>query len=212
MIRKANINDLQGISYVHKICFPSSYITQMSKLSRLGGNQLPLFYKEFIIDNLELFWIAEDENDGIVGFCMGYYMDNDCQIKNFMHKNRVAIAWKTLLLLLICNKYVWGKLIARIRHKPTINDWTIVNDKYEYLDNTQRGDLLSVCVLPKFRSKGYAQKLMEAYLKSMKNNGRKLCLLSVKQDNKRAIKYYERNGFELYRTRGNEGYTYIKLL
>lgn len=212
MIRQATINDLGSIVKVHINCFPCSYLAQLSKVSCLGDNQLLLFYKEFIIDNPELFWVAEDENDGIVGFCMGYYMDKDSQIKNFMHKNRVAIAWKTLFLLLACNKYVWRKMIARIKHKPTINDWTIVNNKYESLDNTQRGDLLSVCVLPKYRSTGYAQKLMEAYLKSMKNNGRKICLLSVKQDNKRAIKYYERNGFELYRTRGNEGYTYIKLL
>ena len=54
--------------------------------------------------------------------------------------------------------------------------------------------------------------MMELYLKSMKEHGRKLCLLSVKQDNSRAIHYYERNGFELYRTRGNEGYTFIKVL
>lgn len=53
---------------------------------------------------------------------------------------------------------------------------------------------------------------MESYLKALKINGRKICLLSVKQNNERAIRYYERNGFELYRTRGKEGYTFVKLL
>ena len=80
------------------------------------------------------------------------------------------------------------------------------------MKNEERGDLLSVCVLPDCRGKGYAQGMMENYLDAMKKAGRKLCLLSVKKDNERAKQYYERNGFELYRTRGNEGLTYIKLL
>jgi len=78
--------------------------------------------------------------------------------------------------------------------------------------NNYRGDLLSVCVLPESRGKGYAQGMMEAYLAVMKANGRKLCLLSVKTCNLRARRYYERNGFEIYRTRGEDGLTYMKLL
>lgn len=163
-------------------------------------------------DNPELFVVADDENSGIVGFCMGYYMDKDDQMQNFLHKNRLRILWKTFLLLLIGNKQAWNKILSRLKHKPDISDWTIVNDKYENMKNEERGDLLSVCVLPDCRGKGYAQGMMENYLDAMKKAGRKLCLLSVKKDNERAKRYYERNGFELYRTRGNEGLTYIKLL
>lgn len=212
MIRQATLQDLESIARVHKICFPESYVTQLSKFKFLGGDQLPLFYKEFLEDNPELFVVAEDPQNGIVGFCMGYYMDKDHQIPNFMHKNRLAIAWKTFLLLISGNRYTWRKLFSRLIHRPDVSDWTIVNDKYERYGNDQRGDLLSVCVLPEFRGKNYAQEMMEFYLKSMKASGRKLCLLSVKQDNSRAIAYYERNGFVLYRTRGTVGYTFIKVL
>ena len=214
MIRQATLNDLPAIACVHRVCFPDSYSSQLSLFRSPigGGNLLESFYKEYMNDNPELFVVADDENSGIVGFCMGYYMDKDDQMQNFLHKNRLRILWKTFLLLLIGNKQAWNKILSRLKHKPDISDWTIVNDKYESMKNEERGDLLSVCVLPDCRGKGYAQGMMENYLDAMKKAGRKLCLLSVKKDNERAKQYYERNGFELYRTRGNEGLTYIKLL
>lgn len=177
-----------------------------------GGNLLISFYSEYLKDNPELFWVADDEEIGIVGFCMGYYMDKDDQMQNFVKHNRFKVLWKTFLLMLSGNKQTWNKMLARFKHKPSLSDWTIVNDKYENILNNQRGDLLSVCVIPEGRGKGYAQSIMESYLDAMKTHGRKLCLLSVKTDNLRARRYYERNGFEIYRTRGEDGLTYMKLL
>lgn len=213
MIRLATIDDLPLVAKVHAICFPDSYSTQLSKWHCFDQrNLLSLFYEEFLTDNPELFVVAEDEKNGIVGFCMGYYMDKDDQIQNYMRNNRVRILWKTLLLMLTGNKQTWKKMISRFKHKPVVSDWEIINDKYEHILNNERGDLLSVCVLPDFRGKGYAQGMMDLYLSEMKKAGRKLCLLSVKTANERARHYYERNGFELYRTRGTEGLTYIKKL
>lgn len=214
MIRQATIKDLPAIAHVHRICFPDSYSSQLSRYKSAigGGNLLISFYLEYLEDNPELFVVADDEEHGVVGFCMGYYMDKDDQMQNFLCNNRIRVLWKTMLLMLVGNKPTWNKLLARFKHKPSVSDWTIVNDKYEHILNNQRGDLLSVCVLPEFRGKGYAQGMMEKYLAAMKAQGRKLCLLSVKSENLRARRYYERNGFELYRTRGEEGLTYMKLL
>lgn len=213
MIRKATTKDLLAIGKVHSICFPDSYITQLGKVcGQNDNNLLSRFYYEFMTDAPELFVVADDEENGIVGFCMGYYMDRDNQISNFIRRNRIHIAFKTALLLLCLNRQTWKKIADRLKHKPNVNDWTIVSDKYEHIGNDLRGDLLSVCVLPEFRGKGYSQKLMEVYLDSMKNNGRKICLLSVLSENKAAINYYKRNGFFLYRTRGSIGHTYMKLL
>ena len=75
---------------------------------------------------------------------MGYYMDKDDQIQNFMRNNRGKILWKTLLLLLAGNKQTWKKMISRFKHKPVVSDWEIINDKYEHLLNNERGDLLNV--------------------------------------------------------------------
>ena len=212
MIRQARIQDLPDIARVHRICFPDSYSSQLCRMDTpfFGGNLLISFYLEYFNDNPELFWVADDDEKGIVGFCMGYYMDKDDQMQNFMKHNRLRIIWKTFFLLLSFNNQAWKKIFSRIKHKPSLNDWTIVNDRYENILNDQRGDLLSVCVVPDGRGKGYAQDMMDAFLAAMKNHGRKLLLLSVKTDNIRARKYYERNGFELYRKRGEDGLTYMK--
>lgn len=212
MIRFASKTDIKSIAKIHCISFPDSFITQLSKIKWLGRNLLYDFYLTFLLKNPELFIVAEDKEYGVVGFCMGYYMDQEDLIASFLKRYRLLIMFKTLVLLLSGNKYIWIKILARFKHRPVESDWKIVNNKYESYNNSDRGDLLSVCVLPEFRGKKYAQELMESYLKALKINGRKICLLSVKQNNERAIRYYERNGFELYRTRGKEGYTFIKLL
>jgi len=143
---------------------------------------------------------------------MGYYMDNATQMQRFLHKNKFSIIWKTILLLLSANRQAWLKVISQIKHKPDVSDWKIVNTKYEHINNNKRGDLLSVCVLPEYRGKGYAQQLMESFLAAMKSSGMEICLLSVDAINTTARRYYERNGFEVYRTRGCDGLTYIKPL
>ena len=154
--------------------------------------------------------MAENEKRDVIGFCMGYYMDNDSQMQDFVKHNKIALLWKSFLLMLAGNKPTWNKMLSYLRHKPSINDWTI--EQYENILNNQRGDLLSVCVVPDERGKGYAQELMDSFLASLQSHGRLLCLLSVRAGNGRARRYYERNGFELYRTRGEDGLTYIKKL
>ena len=212
MTRKAQKEDLPQIANVHAKCFPDSYSTQLSKGCAFNNNNLlSLFYYEFYHDNPELFIVAEDNNT-IVGFCMGYYMDKDNQMENFLRHNRWRVVLKTIKLLLLGNRPTWLKVTSRLRKKTKDDIWVVVNNKYEYIGDSLRGDLLSVCVLPEFRGKGYAQDLMDSYLKSMKESGRQLCLLSVRTDNERARRYYERNGFEIYRKRGNVGLTYMKLL
>ena len=213
MVRKAKIEDLPSIACVHAKCFPDSYSTQLSKGEPFNSkNLLALFYKEFLDDNPELFVVVEDLNKSIVGFCMGYYMEKDDQMNNFIKHNRARVFYKTLKLLLSGNKPTWKKLRDRFRRKTADDMWIVVNNKYDCIKNNERGDLLSVCVLPECQGRGYAQELMNSYLSEMKKMGRKLCLLSVKKDNIRARKYYERNGFEIYRKRGNIGLTYMKLL
>ncbi len=92
--------------------------------------------------------MAGDEEKGIVGFCMGYYMDKkDDQMQNFLHNNRIKVIWKTMLLMLAGNKPTWNKVLARFKHRPSVSDWVIVNDKCEQVLNNQQGRFtLCLCV------------------------------------------------------------------
>lgn len=214
MIRLATYNDLEELTKVHKICFPDSYSSQLTDYKSVigGGNLLLKFYRKFLDKTPELFFVACDENSQIVGLCMGYYMDDDTHIAEFMQENRLGLIWKSTLKLLSGSQQVWKKISGTITCKFHKTEWIIINHKYEHIPNNEIGDLLSVCVLPEYRGQGYAQQLMDAFLSAMNRKGRKLCLLSVRTDNTPARKFYERNGFEVYRTLGSDVLTYIKPL
>lgn len=176
----------------------------------MGGGLQGRFFEEFLNDCPELF-LAVEVDSKIVGYCMGYYMDKDDQMKNFIKKNRWSLLLKTIFLMLIGNKPTWKKMLSKF-DKSSKEQWEIVNTSYEHILNNERGDLLSICILPEFRGEGVSGRLMDAFLDAMKSKGKKLCLLSVLSNNDRAINYYEKNGFILYRTRGEIGRTYMKLL
>lgn len=169
-------------------------------------------YKKFIDTSPELFFVAYDDNFDIVGFCMGYYMENSFLYQEFIHENRGFIIFTSLLSLIRGNKYVWGKIFKFISEKINKSNWEIVTNKYDKLNNNEIGDLLSICVLPKYQGQGYSQQLMTSFLAAISKSGRKLCMLSVKCDNLVARRFYERNGFEVFRTRDSEGITYAKQL
>ncbi len=210
MIRHAHNNDLQTISLIHKRCFPESYSSQLMKFHFLGGNLQVKFFEQYLNDCPELFFVAEI-NGNIVGYCMGYFMDNDKQMYNFVKENYWNLIFKSLLLLISGNKPTWKKIISRF-DKNSREKWMIVDPSNEHISINERGDLLSICILPEYMGKGFSKELMDQFLKSMKKQGKKLCLLSVLSNNKRAIAFYEKNGFVLYRTRGETGRTYMKLL
>lgn len=83
MIRLATISDLKDIAKIHSICFPDSFLTQVSTIKIIGCDLITLFYETFIKHNSELFLVAEDSQGGVVGFCMGYYMDQEDLIASF---------------------------------------------------------------------------------------------------------------------------------
>lgn len=210
MIRLAKKEDLSEISKVHQTCFPESYSSQLSKYKWFIKGLQEKFFLEYLNDCSELFFVAEVEGK-VVGYCMGYYMDKDNQMNNFIEKNRSSLLLKTIFLMLIGNKSTWKKVLSRY-DKSTKEQWKIVNTSYENILNNERGDLLSICILPEYRGAGVSGKLMATFLEAMKSKGKKICLLSVLSNNDRAINYYEKNGFILYRTRGDIGRTYMKLL
>jgi ribosomal protein S18 acetylase RimI-like enzyme len=201
MIRQGTINDLSSISRVHTECFPDSFSTA------LGLKLLEKFYYEYISEIPELFLVCENEEGEIAGFCMGYYMENDHYMKSFISHNRISIGITLLFRLVSMDKRAWKKL----KKGKEIN-WVISNHQYDDIPLDQRGDLLSICVLKKYRGNGYANELISEYQNVLKKYRRKICMLSVAIENSRGLYFYEKNGFEKYREADGLVRTYIKIL
>lgn len=205
-IRQATYDDLGEIAKVHAQCFPRHLST------RIGSSNdcylLSRFYKEFIDDSPELFVVAADDSRKIVGFCMGYYFDKSGQQSNYIRHNRARVLTRIAWLLLKGDRLAWAKLKLRFK-KP---HYEILDHSIDDIQKNEKGDLLSICTLAEYRGKGYAQRMIEEYLHRMKQNGRKICLLSLSVNNNRALRFYERNGFTPYRKIGTSSITYMKRL
>ena len=205
MVRIATKNDLPKIVRVHKICFPKSFTTAM------GTKLLTKYYEEFMDSNPELFLVsvANTEFFEIDGFCMGYYGENSNCTLNFIKKNCMSFVFRILWLLLIFNGTAWKKVFNMLKNKyKTVT----VDESFGVFKHTDSGELLSICVLPEKQGGGAAAMLVDEYLKVLVNNGRHRCLLSVFADNKRAIHFYEKKGFSVFKKIGNISLIYAKII
>lgn len=206
IIRQATYDDLRDVARVHAKCFPDYLSTRIG-----AGNDcylLSRFYKEYLDDSPELFLVLEDEDKSIVGFCMGYYMDKTDQQARYMNNNKFKVYSRIAWLLLKRDRLAWAKMKMRFK-KP---EYVILNPILDGVPNSQIGDMLSACVLPDLRGKGYSKQMSLQFIDNMKKAGRKYCLLSIKVKNARAIHFFENNGFVPWRKIGKSSITFVKKL
>lgn len=208
MIRNIRDKDLREVALIHKACFSDHFASHLciDKECFL----LQQFYKELYELNSDYFIVSE-EYGTVNGFCVGYRMSRDNFMKNFIKHNRFRVGLHTLRLLICFDKVAWMK-VKRQFIKSARPKFEVINHQYDYIPKDQTADLLSICVLHEYRGKGYARKLIENYLKILKDSGMKLCLLSVANENDSAKGLYEKCGFIPYRKIGDEGMTYMKIL
>ena len=204
MVRQATMNDLNNIAVVHTVCFPDSFSTALGARHKL----LEHLYSEYIETNSELFLVAEDKNNEIVGFCMGYYCERNDYQKRFLRNNTTAIIGRMIYLLLSGNRTAWNKIISLFHREKN----ELIEKRYENIPNDKRGDLLSICVLPEYRGKRISQELIESYEKVLIQNGRVMCLLTVRNKNERGIGFYKKNGYSKYMYKGKDETTFYKMI
>lgn len=136
-----------------------------------------------------IFFVAEDEQNGICGFCMGYFCEYNEYQKKFLKHNFFRIFFRCIKLALTGNKAFYKKIFKKK------SQTYVLNEKISEYKASEKGDLLSICVLPEYRGTGTAQSLMDSFLAQIEDQGRKICLLTVETENLRAVKFYEKNGF-----------------
>lgn len=198
-IRRACTDDLNKIVQTHIICFPDSFSTA------LGASLLKKYYLQYLRKYPDLFLVAAD-GDCIAGFCMGYLVDKGSCTRTFAKHNVVPLAFRYLLLLIKGNKKAWERI------KPTKKVKSCQYPSGESCPSAECGDLLSICVLPKWRGVGVANELILDYQNALRKIGRSICFLTVATENSRGIHFYEKNGFMPYRALGDVAITYVKRL
>ena len=188
IIRQATKEDLMQIAKLHITCFPESFSSQ------IGEGLLSRFYEEYLNSIPELFLVAE-EDERLIGLCMGYYCEDNQYMKRFIKHNFIRLSLRCLLLVLKLNKLMFLKIGHVIFKKK--EQILSKREKSDYPLN-ERGDLLSICVLDEVKGKGVSSALMNTYENILCKNGRKVCQLTAASDNGRANRFYEKHGYSKY--------------
>lgn len=193
LIRKAEYSDLKQISKVHSICFPDSFSTA------LGISNLMRFYELYIQKVGDYFLVAKNKS-GIVGFCMGYKLESNTFVREFVKFNKLRIFVRSIFLLLCLDKRIVKKILDFFFEKK--HKELVVNREYIVIPYSECINILSICVLPEYRGSGLAKNLIIKFENQAKIANRKMVTLTVRQKNERGIAFYIKNGYTIFKECG----------
>ena len=191
IIRQATLTDLEKIAKVHIQCFPDSFSTVLGRDH--GYRLLSSYYKEYMDGKPELFLVSESDGE-INGFCMGYLVGRQDYSKSYIKHNAIGLTAQMIKLLLSGNKAARDKVKSLVKKN---DDICYLDKSFDRVQANEKVDLLSICVLPAARGSGTANVLIKEFENRGKLLGRDYCVLTVKTNNDRAIRFYEKNGFVL---------------
>ena len=203
IIRRAKDVDMELVAKTHSMCFNHGFTSSLHKFNKkcFGGDLAAAIYLEYLKDFPELFIVAEHDGD-IVGFCMGYYLDKKNQLSQFLKHNVKRLLLKVPALLLMGDKSTWKKVYQIITRSQERVE--VINPIPENITPSEICDILSICVLPEFRGRNLASRLVEEFIKTAREKLCKVCLLTVENDNLRAVNFYKRMGFVVYSDKINK--------
>jgi len=184
-IKPLTLQDLDQIVCCHMNCFPKTF------LSSLGKKIISGYYETCLKQNSDFTFGLFDE-DKLIGFVYGYLKNNQESPANcFAKQNRVKIFFAMLGQCFLLNRVVYKKIWNIIFSKKTKTQKEILESK-----NQIEGDLLSICLLPKYRGNGLSNQLLHKYESSLIANKIYLYQLSVRKNNVAANKFYLKNGMK----------------
>lgn len=185
---KATTSDIAAIAVVHTKVFPTYFLTL------LGVDLIEKYYNEFFYEN-NLFIVVKDDqryiDKGIVGFCMGYY-EGSIAKKTFEQKYKNELFKRVLFLCLKFNSAALNRIFGRI--------FSVIKKNEALSTFVPDVDLLSVGILEEYRGCGISGRLVNEFEKVIEEQNSRViknCALSVFNNNIRARKFYEKNGFEV---------------
>jgi ribosomal protein S18 acetylase RimI-like enzyme len=194
-IRMAVDKDLSSIAYLHRKCFKGYFI------SSLGIRLIQNYYKVYLHEAPEIFFVAENTKCSLVGFVMGYFPDSTA-VKRFVKENFLSLAYRTVLLVLCLNKNAWKSLINNLYAfmSPLLSK----NQTLEIQSKIKCADLLSICVLNEYQGSGVSSMLVDCFVRELKGHDYNCFTLSVDPNNGRARNFYNKVGMTIISETKNE--------
>lgn len=172
--KKLTANDASDIALVHYQSFPDFFLTS------LGSSFLSFFYKG-VLANSNGLGIGIYINNELIGFAIGTTKANGFY-KSVLSANFLTLAWAALPALI--------KQPSKI--KRLLKSFsTSGENEYE-----QASSLLSICILPAYKSKGFGALLIKQFEDKLKELGiRDLILTTDSYENDQTNLFYKKNNY-----------------
>ena len=172
---------LDQIAEIHIKCFPDYFITS------LGKELIKRYYYEFLKED-NPFIIAIDNNN-VIGFCMGYIIGHTNARNIFLKKNRITLSLRLARQCVRLNRQTISKCLSVLTNNIRFDNKTTAKKK--------GGDLLSICVLEKYRGKGISKELVNQFEKHLVKMKQNEYWLGVYKTNSSAIRFYKKLGMNI---------------
>lgn len=193
--KEIKINDLDAMVETHKAAFKEYFLTN------LGDKFLYRFYKAYLDDKGTIAIGAYDQ-EKLVGFIL--CTKNKSQVMdNFYKDNLFFMINNVVLQVLKMNKVIISGLKSRFKIGVNVITSLVFpkktqpepeNKKTSIAEDTR---LLSIAVLPQYQGTGLSKGMMTFFHNFLIENNIDAVGLSVKSGNTRAIKFYEKMGWDV---------------
>ena len=180
--RPARVTDLPEIVSIHRESFPKFFLTF------LGPRFLRLFYAQILGNSQGLCWVAEDENgEQLIGFVAGVTQQAGFY-RDMLRRRKWSFAFSAIPALLRSPAIAF-RLLAALR-KPA-----------DAAEAGAEACLMSIAVRSAEARRGIGSRLVQAFADDLKRRGiDRFCLTTDRDGNDRVKAFYEKEGFELWRT------------
>ncbi|MHC4216448.1 MAG: GNAT family N-acetyltransferase [Planctomycetota bacterium] len=185
-VKDARLVDLPGMVLCHRVSFPQSFMTEM------GMRWLYGLYHFFLRHQFGISCVATDATGKVLGFVAGGkpgIRDEFLRIAIFRYVH--IILWKFLTKSVV-RQVLLAELFKKLKLKETGEP---VSEDQKDKESENSCGLLSICVLPEFRGKRIASKLIDYFKQICISKGYDRITLSALEGNARAIAFYEREGW-----------------
>ena len=189
-IRPLRGEDLQSVVELHNHSFDGYFTTQ------LGPEFLQRFYREFLGSSKANGFVAL-RGGRIVGFVAGV-LDPTSFYAGFYRRNFGALV-SILLRALITHRSAQRNLLKRLGHVAyavRAQFQGVLGTKAYRTSSSIQARLLSICVSQDVRGQGVAELLTKRFKGWLRENGVQWVGLSVRDDNARAIAFYDKSDWQ----------------
>ena len=190
-VRRLRADDVAGAASLHRRVFPDYFLTH------LGQRFLERFYTEFVDGGTNYGFVAISGRR-LVGAVIGT-VDSGSFYNRFYRRHFPSLAL-TLVGRVIVDPHIRRNMVSRMAHvRQAIH--SVVAHRPEAtsataLPHLAPARLLSIGVDPQKWGSGLAEQLVDRYCEALWEDGLAWVGLSVRPENRRAIAFYEKTGWQ----------------